>query len=104
MKVRRNDTVLVIAGRDKGKKAKIQKVLPKENRVVVEGINVVIRHQKPRQAAARQAGRVQKEASIHVSNLMLVCPNCNKNTRVGFKFLEGNKKVRFCKRCQATLE
>ena len=80
--VRKNDMVLVIAGKEKGKTGKILKVLPKKNRVVVEKVNFVKRHTRP-SGKTRQGGILQKEAPIHISNLLLVCPKCNQGMRTG---------------------
>ena len=103
MKVRKNDTVLVIAGKDKGKKGKVSRSLPKENRVVVEGVNMVKRHMRPR-GRARQAGIIEREAAIHVSNVMFLCTKCDRPVRIGFRFLEDGSKVRICRRCKEVIE
>ena len=103
MQVRRNDTVLVIAGKDRGKKGKVRQALPKESRVVIEGVNVVKRHMRAR-GATRQAGIIEREAPIHVSNVMLLCTKCNRPTRIGFRFLEDGSKVRICRRCKEVIE
>ncbi len=99
MNIRRDDTVLVTAGRERGKTGKVRQVLPDEDRVIVEGVNIVKRHMKPRSTTARQAGIVEKEAPLHVSNVALLCPKCDKPTRIGHRFLPDGTKVRFCKRC-----
>jgi large subunit ribosomal protein L24 len=103
MKIRKNDTVLVIAGKDRGKKGKVRQSLPKEERVVVEGVNMVKRHMRPR-GATRQAGIIEREAPLRVSNVMLLCTKCNRPTRVGFRFLEDGSKVRVCKRCDEVID
>ncbi len=95
-KIKKGDEVLVISGRDKGKKGKVLGVLRAENRALVEGINMVRRHQ--RQTAQQQGGIVDKEASIHLSNLAHVDPKDGRPARVGYKFLEDGRKVRFAKR------
>ena len=92
MRVKKGDTVVVIAGKDKGKKGTVVKVMPKANRVIVEGVNVVTKHQKP-SAINPQGGIVNKEAAIHVSNVMPVDPETGKGTRVRFEMRDG-KKVR----------
>jgi large subunit ribosomal protein L24 len=97
--IKRDDNVLVIAGRDRGKTGKIRQMLADKDKAVVEGVNVVKRHTKPRSVQARQAGIVEKEAPVHVSNLALICPKCEKPTRVGHAFLPDGGKVRVCKRC-----
>ncbi|ABB14726.1 50S ribosomal protein L24 [Carboxydothermus hydrogenoformans] len=103
LKVKKGDMVLVIAGKDKDKKGKIVQVLPKENRVVVEGVNIVKRHTRPNPKLP-QGGIVEKEAPIHVSNVMVICPSCGKPTRVGKKFLADGKKIRVCKKCGESLD
>lgn len=92
MRVKREDTVVVIAGKDKGKTGKVVKVFPKTNKVIVEGVNVVTKHQKP-SAMNPQGGIVNKEASIHISNVMPLDPETGKGTRVRFEMRDG-KKVR----------
>jgi len=103
MKIRRDDTVLVIAGKDKGKRGKVRRSLPKENRVVVDGVNIVKRHMRPR-GTVRQAGIIEREAPIHVSNVMLICNKCNHPTRIGFRFLEDGTKTRVCRRCHEVID
>ncbi|BAF58512.1 MAG: 50S ribosomal protein L24 [Pelotomaculum sp.] len=100
--VRKGDTVLVITGKNAGKKGKVISVIPAKSRVVVEGVNVVKRHTKPTRKMP-QGGIVEKEAPIHSSNVMLFCGKCNSPTRVGKKFLEDGEKVRVCKRCGETI-
>ncbi|MBI4497422.1 MAG: 50S ribosomal protein L24 [Chloroflexi bacterium] len=102
-KIRRNDTVFVLTGKDRGKRGKVQQVLPKEQRVLVEGINVVKRHVKPRPPVV-QGGIVSQERPIHISNVALLCPHCGKPTRAGFRFLEDGTKVRFCKQCSQVID
>ncbi len=103
MKIRKNDTVVITAGKDKGKTGKVRRVLPKENRVFVEGLNMIKRHSRARRAA-RQAGIIELEAPIHGSNVMLVCNKCTKPTRIGFKVLDDGKKVRICRSCQEVID
>jgi large subunit ribosomal protein L24 len=95
-KIRKGDTVVVRTGRDKGKRGDVLKVLPSENRVIVQGVNVVKRHTKPSQQGA--GGIIEKEASIHISNVAHIDPKDDSATRVGFKFLDDKRKVRFAKR------
>lgn len=102
MKIRKDDMVLVIAGKDKGKKGKVRQSFPKRDRVVVEGINVAKRHMKPR-GRARQAGIIEREVPIQVSNVMLLCTKCDRPTRIGFRFLEDGSKVRYCHRCKEVI-
>lgn len=103
MKVRKNDIVLVIAGKDRGKRGKVLRAYPKDERVMVEGINMVKRHLKARPPAI-QGGVVEREASLHVSNLMLLCNKCHRPARVGSRLLEDGKKVRFCRACGEVVE
>ncbi|HLH72359.1 MAG TPA: 50S ribosomal protein L24 [Chloroflexota bacterium] len=101
MHVRSGDNVLVIAGRERGKTGQITRVFPKEERVIVSGVNLVKRHLKARPGVA-QAGIIEKEAPLHASNVMILCPSCNKPTRIGHRVYEeaGTKrKERVCKRC-----
>ena len=95
--VKKGDTVVVIAGKDKGHKGKILWATPKDERIVVEGANMIVRHTKPR-GANQQGGRINKEGTMHVSNAMLVCGKCNKPTRVAHQIKDGNK-LRVCKKC-----
>ena len=103
MKIRKNDTVLVIAGKDKGKKGKVRFAYPKEERILVEGINFIKKHSRARRQA-RQAGIIDLEAPIRVSNVMLFCDKCNHPTRIGFRFLEDGRKVRFCRSCNEVID
>jgi len=103
VKIKKNDTVLVIAGKDRGKKGKVRRAVPKAERVVVEGLNMIKRHSRARRAA-RQAGIVELEAPIHVSNVMLVCEKCKKPTRIGYKILDDGRKVRYCRTCEEPID
>jgi len=103
MKIRKNDTVLIIAGKDKGKKGKVRFAYPKDKRLMVEGINFIKKHSRAR-GAVRQAGIIEQEAPIHVSNVMLLCNRCNRPTRVGFRFLEDGRKVRTCRSCHEVID
>ena len=103
MEIHRGDNVFVIAGKDKGKTGRVERVNTSKNRVVVEGINTVIRHVRPR-PDVRQAGRVQQESPIHVSNVMLVCNKCSKPTRVTTSYLDDGRKVRVCLQCKETID
>ena len=103
MKIRKNDTVLVIAGKDKGKKGKVRFAYPKGQRLLVEGINFIKRHAKAR-GSTRQAGIIDLEAPIHVSDVMLFCSKCNHPTHVGFRFLEDGRKVRICRSCREVID
>ncbi len=102
-RLRKNDNVQVISGEYRGKTGRILKVFPEKNRAIVEGINVVKRHTKPN-AKNQQGGIIEKEASIHISNIMLVCPKTGKPTRLGTKVLEDGKRVRFSKKAKESIE
>jgi large subunit ribosomal protein L24 len=95
-RIRKGDTVAVISGSDKGKRGEVLQVLPKENRAVVQGVNIAKRHTKPT-GMGRPGGIIEKEATIHLSNVMLVDPKSDKLTRVGFRVLEDGRKVRVAK-------
>ncbi len=102
MKVKKNDNVLVVTGKDAGKTAKVLAVLPKTNKVVVEGVNVQKKHKKAR--SAQEVSQIVEQAgAIDASNVMVVCPVCNKAIRVAYK-VEGDKKVRICKKCGAIID
>ena len=96
MKVVKNDTVTVLSGKYRGSTGKVLKVFTKNNRVIVEGVNIIKRHTKPSQKN-QQGGIIEKEAPIDVSNVMVICGKCNQPTRVGYKILEDGAKVRICK-------
>ncbi len=95
-RIKKGDQVVVLAGRDKGKKGEVIRVMPRESRALVRGVNVVRRHQK--QSASQEGGIISKEASIHLSNIAVEDPKDGKPTRVGFKMLADGRKVRFAKR------
>ncbi len=101
MNVKKNDTVVVLSGKDKGKQGKVLSVDPKGGKVIVEKVNVASRHQKPRRQG-EEGGIIQKETPLYASKVMTVCPKCNKPTRVAHK-MEGDKKVRVCKHCGAKI-
>ena len=103
MQLRGNDNVLVIKGRDRGKQGRIQQVFPKENKVLVEGVNFVMRHTKAT-GRVRQAGIIQKELPIRASNVVLICSQCNLPARVGSRILADGTKARICKKCQEVIE
>ncbi len=97
-KVRKNDTVMVIAGRDRGKTGKVLRVMPAPGRVIVERLNMVKRHTKPR-GAASPGGIVEKEAPLDISNVMVLCDRCNAPVRIGIKYAADGSKSRVCRRC-----
>ncbi len=97
-KIKKNDIVTVLAGKDKGKTGKVLKIFPKNNRVIVEGVNFVKKHLK-RTREDQKGGIIQKESLIHISNLAIFCKGCNKPTKVGYNLLKDGTKSRFCKKC-----
>ena len=103
MNIRKGDEVLVIRGDDRGKRGKVHRAIPRENRVLVEGVNVRKRHMKPR-GNIKQAGIIEREAPVDVSKVMLVCSKCSKPTRVGLHILEDGTKVRMCKTCHEVMD
>ena len=102
MSIKKDDLVVVLSGKDKGKQGKILEVMPKEGKVVVEKINVVSRHQKPRKQG-EQGGIMKKEAPIYACKVQRVCPKCGKPTRAAHKVQADGKKVRICKKCGAEI-
>ena len=103
MNVKKGDTVVVLSGKDRGKQGKVLGTVPADGKVVVEGVAIATKHQKPRQQGV-PGGIVKKEAAIDASNVMLVCPKCKKGVRVGYSVLENGTKVRVCKKCGASIE
>jgi large subunit ribosomal protein L24 len=98
MKIRKNDNVLVIAGKDKGKKGKVRFVYPREDRLIVEGVNFIKKHARAR-GTVSQAGIIEREAPIRLADVMLLCGKCNHPTRVGFRLLQDGRKARICHAC-----
>ncbi len=103
-RILKDDKVMVISGKDKGKIGKVLKLLPKHDRVLVEKVNMVKRHTKANPYAQTAGGIVEKEASMDISNVALVCDACAKPTRVGYMMTEDGKKVRFCKKCNEVID
>jgi len=103
MKIRKNDEVMVITGTDRGKKGKVHRAYPPDNRILVEGVNVTKRHMKPR-GNTKQAGIIELESPIHASKVMLICTKCNQPTRVGARTLQDKSKVRVCKKCDEVID
>ena len=101
MNVKKGDTVVVLSGKDKGKKGKVTSTMPKESKVVVEGVNLVTCHTKPRRQG-EEGGIIRREAALYASKVQVVCPKCGKGTRVAHK-VENGKKSRVCKHCGAEL-
>lgn len=103
MQIRKNDSVMVISGKERGKTGKVLRVNPKEDAVIIERINVVKRHTKPR-GPQQAGGIVEKEAAIPASNIMIMCDKCNAPVRIGKKILTDGNKVRVCRRCGEALD
>ncbi|MEW6214579.1 MAG: 50S ribosomal protein L24 [Nitrospirota bacterium] len=103
MGIKKNDTVVVITGREKSKKGRVLSVYPSKGRLRVERLNMVKKHMKPSRKYT-QGGIIEKESPIHISNVMLICPKCNKPTRIGNTVLSDGKKVRVCKKCKEVID
>ncbi len=103
MRIKNGDTVLVIAGKEKGKTGRVDRQLPKEGRVVIDGVNLVTRHMKPR-PGVRQSGRIQQEASVHISNVVLICNKCNQPVKPTSVKLETGDRVRGCPKCKEVID
>lgn len=101
--VKKDDRVKVLAGKDKGKTGKILRAFPDDQTVIVEGVNMIKKHQKP-MGMNIQGGIIEKEAPVHVSNVMLICPSCKKASRTGNRFLADGTKVRYCKNCNQAID
>lgn len=103
LKVKKGDVVKVIAGNDRGKRGEVMKVLLEGERLIVKGVNIITRHQRPT-ARQREGGIIEREGTIHASNVLVICPSCDRPTRVGFKISATGEKMRTCKQCQETFE
>lgn len=101
--IKRGDTAVVISGKNKGKSGRVLSVLPSKERVIIEGLNIVKKHMKPNKKYT-QGGIIEKEAPIHISNVMLMCPKCNKPTRIGNTVFDDGKKLRRCKKCNELID
>ena len=100
--IRKNDNVLVVTGKDRGKRGRVLKIVPDKNRLIVEGVNMIKRHTKP--GRTEQGGIIEREAAIHVSNVALLDPKSDKPTKIGFKFLEDGRKVRIARASGETID
>ena len=103
MEIRKNDSVMVIAGKERGKTGKVLRVLKEKDAVIVERLNIVKRHTKPR-GPQQTGGILEKEAAIHASNIMVMCDKCNAPARIGHKILADGNKIRICRTCKEALE
>ena len=102
--IRRNDTVIVTAGRDRGKRGRVLRVIPSTNRLLVEGVNMIKRHTRPNPQRNIKGGIVEREAALHASNVQLLCPECGKMTRIGRRLLNDGRKVRICRKCEGVVD
>lgn len=99
MKIKKGDNVYVLSGKDRGKKGRVERILPKRGKAIVTGINIVTKHQKPRRGV-KQVGRIVKNMPVDISNLAIVCEKCGKYVKIGYRKLPDGKKERICKRCK----
>lgn len=102
VKIRKNDSVEILSGRDRGKRGTVQRVMPKDQRLVVEGLNIRKRHTRAKRPGAPQ-GIIEFPAPLHQSNVAVVCESCDRTTRIGFRLLSDGSKVRFCRRCDEVI-
>jgi large subunit ribosomal protein L24 len=102
--IRKNDNVVVLTGKDRGKRGRVLKIVPDKNRLIVEGVNIIKRHTKPNPQRSIKGGLVEREAALHASNVQIVCPECGKPTRIGRKILGDGRKVRVCRKCEGVVD
>ena len=102
--VRKNDNVVVVAGKDRGKRGRVLRVVPDKNRVIVEGVNFIKKHTRPNPQANVKGGIVEREAALHASNVQIVCPECGAPTRIGRELLADGRKVRICRKCDGAVD
>ena len=102
--IRKNDNVLVVTGRDRGKRGRVLRVIPAKDRVIVEGVNFIKRHTKPNPQRNVKGGIVEREAPLDASNVQIVCPECGAQTRVGRKLLDDGRRLRFCVKCKGVVD
>jgi large subunit ribosomal protein L24 len=102
--IRKNDNVVVVAGKDRGKRGRVLQVHPDKNRVVVEGVNFIKKHTRPNPQANIKGGIVEREAALHASNVQIVCPECGAPTRIGRQLLGDGRKVRVCRKCDGAVD
>ncbi len=102
--IRKNDSVVVITGRDRGKRGRVLQLVPAKNRLIVEGVNIVKRHTRPNPRQNVKGGIVEREAPLHASNVQLLCPECGAPTRIGKRLLGDGRKVRICRKCDGVVD
>ena len=103
LRIKKNDTAIVLTGKNKGKSGRVLSVATEKQKVIIEGINILKKHMKPNKQYS-QGGIIEKEGPIHLSNVMLVCPKCNKGTRIGNTVLDDGKKMRTCRKCKEVID
>ncbi|VAX31243.1 LSU ribosomal protein L24p (L26e) [hydrothermal vent metagenome] len=103
LKIKKSDKVIVISGKEKGKQGRILSIMTKKNRVIIERVNMIKRHMKPSRQYS-QGGIIEKEGALHISKIMLVCPRCQKPSRISNHILDDGRKVRLCKRCKEVID
>lgn len=103
LSIKKEDTVLVITGKERGKKGRVLSVMPSTSKLIIEKVNVIKRHMKPSRKYA-QGGIIEKEAPLHISNVVLLCPKCSKPTRIAVFDMESGKKVRMCRKCKEVID
>lgn len=101
--IKKNDTVIVISGKEKDKRGRVLSVNPSKNTLLAEGVNIIKKHMKPSRKYT-QGGIIEKEAPLHISNVMLICPKCSKPTKINSTILSDGKKVRICKKCKEVID
>ncbi len=101
--IKKDDHVVVISGKEKGKQGRVLSVLPRKQRLIIEQVNIIKRHMKPSRKYS-QGGIIEKEAPLHISNVMLICPRCQKPTRIGNQILGDGRKMRVCKKCKEVID
>ncbi len=104
MKIRKGDTVQIMSGNDRGMRGTVHMAFPREERVIVSGVKIIKKHQRPTGSVRTQSGIIEREAPIHVSDVALVCPHCDEPTRVGYRFVPDGTKTRICRKCQESID
>ncbi|CAI8032434.1 50S ribosomal protein L24 [Geodia barretti] len=102
--VRKNDNVVVVTGKDRGKRGRVLKVVPARNRLVVEGVNFIKRHTRPNPQRNIKGGVVEREGTVHASNVQIICPECGAPTRIGHQLLGDGRKIRICRKCDGAVD
>ncbi len=102
--IRKNDNVVVITGRDRGKRGRVLQIVPAKNRLIVEGVNIVKRHTRPNPRQNVKGGIVEREAPLHASNVQIICPECGAMARIGKRLLGDGRKVRICRKCDGIVD